>query len=399
MKAVCWHGSNDVRVDTVPDPGIVNPRDAVVKVTSTAICGSDLHLFDGYIPTLREGDVLGHEFMGEVVATGRDVTNIKEGDRVVVPFPIACGSCYFCGHDLWSLCDNSNPNAMIAERMFGYSPAGLFGYSHAMGGYAGGQAEYVRVPFADVGPLKVPDGLDDEQVLFLTDIFPTGYQAAEQCDIQPGDTVAVWGCGPVGQFAIASAKMLGAERVIAIDDVDERLEMAVREHGAEPLRPSSIGNTLRVVEALRDLTAGRGPDACIDAVGMEAHGFGLEGWYDRIKQGMMLETDRPTALRQAIMACRKGGTVSVPGVYGGVADKLPIGALMNKGLTLKTGQTHVHKYLQPLLERIQSEEIDPRFIITHRMSLSDAPRAYETFRNKRDGCVKVVLRPDSQTRH
>lgn len=399
MKAVCWHGSNDVRVDTVPDPGIVNPRDAVVKVTSTAICGSDLHLFDGYIPTLREGDVLGHEFMGEVVATGRDVANLKEGDRVIVPFPIACGNCYFCGHDLWSLCDNSNPNAMIAERMFGYSPAGLFGYSHAMGGYAGGQAEYVRVPFADVGPLKVPDGLDDEQVLFLTDIFPTGYQAAEQCDIQPGDTVAVWGCGPVGQFAIASAKMLGAERVIAIDDVDERLAMAVREHGAEPLRPSRIGNTLQVVEALRDLTASRGPDACIDAVGMEAHGFGLEGWYDRIKQGMMMETDRPTALRQAIMACRKGGTVSVPGVYGGVADKLPVGALMNKGLTLKAGQTHVHKYLQPLLERIQNEEIDPRFIITHRMSLSDAPHAYETFRDKRDGCVKVVLRPDSETRH
>ncbi|RFA31139.1 glutathione-dependent formaldehyde dehydrogenase [Alkalilimnicola ehrlichii] len=398
MRAVCWHGSNDVRVDTVPDPGIVNPRDAVVRISATAICGSDLHLFDGCIPTMQKGDVLGHEFMGEVVAVGDKVGNLKEGDRVVVPFPIACGHCYYCEHDLWSLCDNSNPNAVIAEKMWGYSPSGLFGYSHALGGYAGGQAEFVRVPFADVGPMKVPDHLRDEQVLFLTDIYPTGYQAAEQCNIQPGDTVAVWGCGPVGQFAIASAKMLGA-RVIAIDDVDERLSMAVRESGAEPLRPSDVGNTLQVVEALRDMTAGRGPDACIDAVGMEAHGLGLEGWYDRVKQGMMLETERPTALRQAIMACRKGGTVSVPGVYGGLADKLPVGALMNKALTVKTGQTHVHKYLQPLLERIATGDIDPSFVITHRMSLEQAPQAYEMFRDKQDGCIKVMLQPETTAVH
>jgi threonine dehydrogenase-like Zn-dependent dehydrogenase len=394
MKALCWHGSEDVRVDTVPDPRIVNNRDAIVKVTATAICGSDLHLYDGYIPTMKEGDILGHEFMGEVVALGSGVKNLKQGDRVVVPFPIACGGCYFCEQDLWSPCDNSNPNAGLAEKMWGHSPAGLFGYSHLLGGYAGGQAEYVRVPFADVGPLKVPEHLSDEQVLFLTDIFPTGYQAAEQCGIMPGDTVAVWGCGPVGQFAIASARMLGAERVLAIEDVEERLQMAVRQHRAEPLRPSEVGNTLQMVEALRDMTSGRGPDACIDAVGMEAHGIGLEGWYDRVKQNMMLETERPTALRQAIMACRKGGTVSVPGVYGGMADKIPVGALMNKALTLKTGQTHVHKYLRPLLQRIEEGDIDPSFVITHRMSLEQAPQAYEMFRDKRDRCIKVMLRPD-----
>ncbi len=393
MKAVCWHGSNDVRVDSVPDPAIINGRDAVVKVTATAICGSDLHLYDGCIPTMREGDILGHEFMGEIVALGGEVRNLAIGDRVVVPFPIACGGCYFCSRDLWSLCDNSNPNAVIAEKVFGHSPAGLFGYSHMLGGYAGGQAEYVRVPFADVGPLKVPEGVPDEKALFLSDIYPTGYQAAEQCAIEPGDTVAVWGCGPVGQFAIASAKMLGAERVIAIDDVDERLDMAVESSGAEPLRPREVGNTLRMVEALRDMTRGRGPDACIEAVGMEAHGFGLEGWYDRVKHGLMLETDRPTPLRQAILACRKGGVVSVPGVYGGVADKIPLGALMNKALTLRTGQTHVHRYLQPLLERVEQGDIDPSFVITHRMSLDEAPDAYEMFRDKRDRCVKVMMRP------
>jgi threonine dehydrogenase-like Zn-dependent dehydrogenase len=393
VKAVCWHGTEDVRVDRVPDPGIVNDRDAIVRVTATAICGSDLHIYDGYIPTMRSGDILGHEFMGEVVAVGNGVQNLKEGDRVVVPFPIACGSCFFCSNDLWSLCDNSNPNAEVAEKIFGHSPAGLFGYSHMLGGYAGGQAEYVRVPFADVGPLQVPPHIGDEQALFLSDIFPTGYQAAEQCDIKPGDTVAVWGCGPVGQFAIASARLLGAERIIAIDDVPERLEMAVRQSSAEPLRPSEVGNTLRMVEALRDLTGGRGPDACIDAVGMEAHGFGLEGAYDRIKHGLMLETDRPIPLRQAILSCRKGGVVSVPGVYAGVADKLPVGALMNKALTLRTGQTHVHRYLRPLLERIENGEIDPTFVITHRLSLDDAPQAYRTFRDKRDRCVKVVLRP------
>src|SRR5690606_34318313 len=316
MKAVVWHGKEDVRVDRVPDPTVVNPHDAIVQVTSTAICGSDLHLYDGYIPTMREGDVIGHEFMGEVVVIGSAVKNLRLGDRVVVPFTISCGGCFFCKRDLWSLCDNSNPNALMAEKMWGQSPAGFFGYSHLVGGYAGGQAEYVRVPYADVGPLKVPEHLSDDQVLFLGDVFPTGYQAAEQCDLQPGDTVAVWGCGPVGQFAIASARMLGAERIIAIDDVPERLELAMSQPGVEPLKPREIGNTLDVVETLRDMTAGRGPDACIDAVGLEAHGVGLEGWYDKVKQAVRLETERPVALRQAIMACRKGGTVSVPGVYG-----------------------------------------------------------------------------------
>lgn len=393
MKAVCWHGKGDVRVDRVPDPELVNPRDAIIQITSTAICGSDLHLYDGYIPTMKEGDILGHEFMGEVVEVGSEVKNLKPGDRVVVPFPIACGSCYFCKSDLWSLCDNSNPNAAMAEKMWGYSPAGLFGYSHLVGGYAGGQAEYVRVPYADVGPMKVPDHLDDRQVLFLTDIFPTGYQAVEQCGIRPGDTVAVWGAGPVGLFTIASAKMLGAGRVIAIDDVPERLELAVTHCGAEPFRPGEAGNTMHVVEALRDMTAGRGPDICIDAVGLEAHGVGLEGWYDKVKQTTRAETGRGTAIRQAILACRKGGTVSVPGVYGGFVDKVPLGALMNKGLTLKTGQTHVHRYLKPLLERVEKGDIDPSFLITHELDLDAAPDAYRTFRDKKDGCIKVVMHP------
>lgn len=395
MKAVCWHGSSDVRVDTVSDPQVINPRDAVVKVSSTAICGSDLHLYSGYVPGMRAGDVLGHEFMGEVVDLGSGVHNLQRGDRVVVPFNIGCGQCYFCERDLWSLCDNSNPNSGVAEKMWGQSPSGLFGYSHVLGGYAGGQAEYVRVPYADVGPMRIPESLDDEQVLFLTDIFPTGYQAAEACGIELGDTVAVWGCGPVGQFAIASARMLGADRVIAIDDVPERLDMAVREHEAEPVRPSEIGNTLSMVEALRDMTGGRGPDACIDAVGMEAHGLGLEGWYDTVKQSARMETERPVALRQALMACRKAGTVSIPGVYGGFADKLPLGAMMNKALTLKTGQTHVHRYLRPLLERVEHGDLDPSFVITHRMRLEDAPEAYNMFRDKRQGCIKVMLRPES----
>lgn len=393
MKAVVWHGKGDVRVERMPDPAIVNPRDVILRVTSTAICGSDLHLFDGKIPTMRSGDILGHEFMGEVVELGPQVKNLQLGDRVVVPFPIACGGCYFCERELWSLCDNSNPNAAMAEQLWGQSPSGIFGYSHLVGGYAGGQAEYVRVPYGDVGPLKVPEHLSDEQVLFLTDIFPTGYQAAEYCDIQPGDTIAVWGCGPVGQFAIASARLLGAGRIIAIDDVPERLEMAVRQPGVEPFQPSAVGNTLEVVAALREMTAGRGPDACIDAVGMEAHGIGLEGWYDKLKQSVHLETERPVALRQAIMACRKGGIVSVPGVYGGLADKIPLGAFMNKSLTLKTGQTHVHRYLKPLLERIEQNELDPSFVITHRLPLEQAPDAYKMFRDKRDGCIKVVLKP------
>ena len=389
MKAVCWHGTNDVRVDTVPDPKILNPRDAIVKITSTAICGSDLHLYDGYIPTMEKGDVLGHEFMGEIVEVGSSVKNVKIGDRVVVPFTIACGSCFFCQKKLTSLCDNSNPNAWVAETLMGYTPSGLFGYSHMMGGYAGGQAEYARVPFADFGLFKIPDGLTDEQVLFLTDIFPTGYMAAENCNIQPDDIVAIWGCGPVGQFAIKSAYMLGASRVIAIDRVPERLQMAKDQCKAEVLNYEEVD----VGEALKEMTGGRGPDACMDAVGMEAHGKGLEGFYDEAKQALRLETDRPTALRQVIVACRKGGTVSIPGVYGGFIDKMPMGAAMNKGLTFKMGQTHVHRYLQPLLEHIQNGDIDPSFVITHRMKLEEAPHGYEIFKHKKDNCIKVVLNP------
>ena len=388
MKALCWHGANDVRVDNVPDPTIINPRDAIVKITSTAICGSDLHLYNGFIPTMQSGDIMGHEFMGEVVELGSEVKNLKKGDRVVIPFTISCGSCFFCNRDLWSLCDNSNPNAGLAEKMFGHSPAGLFGYSHLTGGYAGGQAEYARVPFADVGPLKIPDGLSDEQVLFLTDIFPTGYMAAENCDIQPGDTVAVWGCGPVGQFAIRSAFMLGADRVIAIDRVPERLQMAAAAK-AEIINYEEMD----AGEAVTEMTGGRGPDSCIDAVGMEAHGTGLDALYDKAKQAVRLESDRPTALRQVILACRKGGTVSIPGVYGGFVDKVPLGAAFNKGLTLKMGQTHVHRYLRPLLDRVQKGEIDPSFVITHRMKLDEAPQAYEIFKQKKDNCIKVVLKP------
>jgi threonine dehydrogenase-like Zn-dependent dehydrogenase len=388
MKAVCWHGAHDVRVDTVPDPKILNPGDAILKITSTAICGSDLHLYDGYIPFMKSGDILGHEFMGEVVEVGPNVHQLKVGDRVVVPFPISCGNCFFCQRDLWSLCDNSNPNSWMVEKMYGHSPAGIFGYSHLLGGYAGGQAEYARVPFADVGPMKVPDGLSDEQVLFLTDIFPTGYMAAENCDIEPGDTVAIWGCGPVGQFAIRSAFMLGAERVIAIDCVPERLQMAVN-HGAEIINFEEVD----AGEALKEMTGGRGPDRCIEAVGMEAHGTDAMALFDKMKQAVRLETGRPHALRQAIVACRKGGTVSVPGVYGGFIDKMPMGAIVNKGLTLKSGQTHVHRYLRPLMERIQNGEIDPSFVITHRLRLEEAPRAYEIFKKKEDNCIKVVMKP------
>ncbi|WP_035985476.1 zinc-dependent alcohol dehydrogenase [Leptolyngbya sp. KIOST-1] len=388
MKAVCWHGSQDVRVDTVPDPKILNPHDAIIKVTSTAICGSDLHLYDGYIPTMKSGDILGHEFMGEVVETGPEVTNLNQGDRVVVPFTISCGNCFFCSHDLWSLCDNTNPNAWMAEKFYGHSPAGLFGYSHLMGGYAGGQAEYVRVPFANVGPLKVPEGLSDEQVLFLTDIFPTGYMAAENCDIQPGEAVAVWGCGPVGQFAIRSAMMLGAERVFAIDRIPERLALAAAA-GAETINYEEMDAGV----ALKELTGGLGPDCCIDAVGMEAHGTGVMALYDTVKQAVRMETGRAMVLRQAIAACRKGGKVSVPGVYGGFIDKMPMGAFVNKALTMRSGQTHVHKYLRPLLERIRNGDIDPTFLITHRLPLEEAPRAYKIFRDKEENCIKVVLKP------
>ncbi|MGQ9368360.1 zinc-dependent alcohol dehydrogenase [Azospirillum sp. ST 5-10] len=386
MKATCWMGKRDVRVERVPDPQIMNPHDAIVRITSTAICGSDLHLYNGFIPTMERGDILGHEFMGEVVEVGREVRTLKVGDRVVVPFPIACGHCMSCESHLYSVCENSNPNAWMAEELWGHSPAGIFGYSHLLGGYAGGQAEYARVPYADVGPLKVPDGLADEQVLFLSDILPTGYMGAENCNIKGGDTIAVWGCGPVGQFAIRSAFLLGAERVIAIDRFAYRLRMA-EQAGAETLDYEDVDS---VLEALREMTGGRGPDACIDAVGMEAHGLGYA--YDRTKQALMMETDRPIALREAIQSCRNGGTVSVVGVYGGFIDKFPMGSLLNRSLTLRGGQAHVQHYMKPLLERIQKGEIDPGVIITHSLSLDDAPRGYELFLGKQDECMKVVLK-------
>ncbi len=389
MKANCWMGKHDMQVQEVPDPKILNQRDAIIKITSTAICGSDLHMYDGLIPTMESGDVVGHEFMGEVVEVGRGVHNLQTGDRVVVPFPIACGGCFSCQRQMYSLCENSNPNAWMAEKLFGHSPSGLFGYSHMLGGFAGGQAEYARVPFADVGPIKVPDELTDEQALFLSDIFPTGYMGAEMCNIQPGDTIAVWGCGPVGQFAMKSAFLLGAERVIGIDRFPERLRMAREKVGAETINYEEED----VRDVLNEVTGGRGPDACIDAVGMEAHIPGVLGMYDRAKQAMMLETDRPIALRQAIMACRNGGTVSVIGVYGGLIDKFPMGAVMNRSLTIKTGQCHVQRYLRPLLERIQKGQIDPSFVITHRMTLDQAPEGYAIFRDKQDGCIKVVLKP------
>ncbi|HEX4807395.1 MAG TPA: zinc-dependent alcohol dehydrogenase [Bryobacteraceae bacterium] len=389
MRANCWMGTHDVRVEQVPDPKILNQQDIIVKITSTAICGSDLHLYDGYVPSMESGDILGHEFMGEVVETGRNVKNLQKGDRVVVPFPIACGACFACQNGMFSLCENSNPNAGLAEKMWGHSPCGIFGYSHLLGGYAGGQAEYARVPFADVGPIKIPDGLADEQVLFLSDIFPTGYMGAEMCNIKPGDTIAVWGCGPVGQFAMKSAYLLGAERVIGIDRFPDRLRMAREKAGAETLNYEEVG----VLEALKDMTGGRGPDACIDAVGMEAHTPGLIGAYDKAKQAVRLQTGRPMALREAILACRNGGTVSVIGVYGGFIDKFPMGSLMNRSITMRTGQCHVQRYLKPLLERIQNGDIDPSFVITHRMPLEQAPQGYSIFKEKQDHCIKIVLKP------
>jgi threonine dehydrogenase-like Zn-dependent dehydrogenase len=388
MKANCWEGKRTVRVEEVPDPKILNSRDAIIRITSTAICGSDLHLYNGFVPTMMRGDILGHEFMGEVVETGRGVKNLKTGDRVVVPFPIACGECFMCRQDLFSVCENSNPNAWMAEKLWGYSPAGVYGYSHLLGGFAGGQAQYARVPFADVGPLKVPDGIPDDQVLFLSDILPTGYMGAEMCNIQPGDVIAVWGAGPVGQFAIASAYLLGAERVIAIDRFPYRLRMARERARAWETINYEEEN---VLERLRELTGGRGPDACIDAVGMEAHGHAAVYAYDRTKQALMLETDRPIALREAVLACRNGGTVSVIGVYGGFIDKFPMGAVMNRSLTIRSGQCHVQRYMRPLLERIQRGEIDPSFVITHRLPLEEAPRGYDMFLHKRDNCEKVVL--------
>lgn len=390
MKAVCWYGKGKLQVEQVPDPTILNAGDMIIRVTLAAICGSDLHIYDGYIPTMRKGDILGHETMGEVVAVGNKVTKHKVGDRVVIPFSIGCGHCHYCEHDEWALCDNSNPNAGMAEKMFGSAGAGMYGYSHLFGGYAGGQAEYLRVPYADNNAFHVPEDVGDEQVLFLSDILPTGYMAAENAQITPGDTVAVWGCGPVGQFAIKSAYVLGAERVIAIDRIPERLMLAHEKSDAVPLNYEHVDS---VVEALMEMTGGRGPDSCIDAVGMEAHGSGLDGWADKAMQTMMMQTDRPTALRQAIQACRKGGTVSIPGVYGGLIDDVPIGAAFAKGLTLKMGQTHVQRYMAPLYQRIEQGDIDPSFIITHRVSIDEVPEAYKIFRDKEADCIKVVVRP------
>lgn len=390
MKAVCWMGKSKIETLEVPDPTLLNPHDAIIRITRTAICGSDLHLFDGFIPTMEQGDILGHEFMGTVEETGKEVTNLKRGDRVVVPFTIACGNCLFCKKQLWSACDNTNPNAHLMEKMYGYSGSGLFGYSHMMGGYAGGQAQYARVPFANVGPLKIESDLPDEKVLFLTDIFPTGYMAAENANIEEGDTVAVWGCGPVGLFAISSAFMLGAARVIAIDRFPERLELA-RKLGAVTVDYTE--EDVSVLTALKDLTGGIGPDCAIDAVGLESHFNDLQGVYDAVKTKVFLETDRPGVLRQAIMAVRKGGTLSIPGVYGGLLDKVPFGAAFGKGIQMRMGQTHMHKYMKPLLERIEKGQIDPSFLISHRITLDEAPKMYEIWRDKKEKVTKIVIDP------
>ncbi len=390
MKAVCWMGKHSIEVHDVADPQIINPHDAIIRVTRTAICGSDIHLYDGYIPSMESGDILGHEFMGIVEEVGPEVRKLRRGDRVVIPFTIACGSCLFCKRDLWSLCDNSNPNAHVAETMYGYSGSSLFGYSHIYGGYAGGQAQYARVPFADVGPIKIENDLSDEKVLFLSDIFPTGYQGAENANIQPGDTVAVWGCGPVGLFAVASAYMLGAGHVIAIDRFPERLKLAQRV-GATTINYEQDG--VNVIEALRDLTGGIGPDSCIDAVGMEAHSSTLVGAYDTVKQALSLETDRPFVLRQAIQAIRKGGTLSIPGVYGGVLDKVNFGAAFGKGIHMNMGQTHMMKYLKPLLQRVEQGQIDPTFMISHRIGIDQAPEFYKLWQQKDEAVTKIVIDP------
>lgn len=390
MRALCWYGTGDVRVEDVPDPQIQDSRDAIIKITSTAICGSDLHLHNGFQPTMEKGDILGHENMGEVVEVGSGITNLKVGDKVVVPFVIACGECDFCQKEMYSLCDRSNPNAKIARKAMGQSPAGLFGFSHMLGGFSGGQAEYLRVPFADVGPFKVPSGIEDEKVLFLSDIFPTAYMATENLGIERGDTVAIWGGGQVGQLAVRCAWMFGAGRVIMIDDVPERLAMAESQSEADTINFSKHD----VQETLMQMTRDRGPDRCMDAVGLEAHAGGtLDGIVDKVKTATKLATDRPHVLRQAIMSCRKGGTISVPGVYVGLADNIPFGAAMNKGLTFKMGQTHVQKYMPLLFEKIENEEIDPSFIITHKMKLDDAPHGYKIFNEKEDNCIKVVLKP------
>jgi threonine dehydrogenase-like Zn-dependent dehydrogenase len=389
MKALTWHGKGDIRCESVPDPKIEQAGDVVIKVTACAICGSDVHLYDGVIPSMESGDIVGHETMGEVMEVGADVRNLKVGDRVVVPFTIACGECFFCKRSFFSGCERSNPNKDMAAKLWGHSPAGLFGYSHLLGGFSGGQAEYMRVPYADVGPIKVPDGLTDEQVLFLSDIFPTGYMAADFCNIQPGDTIAIWGCGPVGQMAIKSAFLLGAERVIAIDTVPERMALA-RQSGAVVLDFMEDD----IYDRIQELTNGRGADACIDAVGTEPHTSGsFDSIIDRVKVATFMGTDRPHVLRQAIHCCRNFGTVSIVGVYGGFVDKIPMGSAINRGLTFRMAQTPVQHYLPILMDRIQNGEIDPSFIITHRGSLEDGPDLYKTFRDKKDGCVKVVLKP------
>lgn len=389
MKAVCWYGANDVRVETVPDPKIINPRDAILKVTAATICGSDLHIYDGYIPTMKRGDIIGHEFMGEVVEIGSEVKTLKPGDRVVVSSIIGCGQCHYCQQQSWSLCDNSNPNGWMQEKVFGFGTAGIFGYSHLFGGYAGADAEYVRVPFADYGAVKVPEGVSDAQALPVSDAFPTGYMGADLCNIQPGQVIAVWGCGPVGLFAMRSAHMLGAERVIAIDRVPARLEMAQEFGKAETINYEEVD----AGEALKEMTGGCGPDACIDAVGLEAHGMGLEGFFDEAKQTLRLETDRAPVLRQMMVACRKGGTLSIMGVYGGFVDKMPMGAAFNKGLTFRMGQMHGQKYMPMLLERVQNGEIDPAAVFTHTLSLDEAKRGFEMFKHKTDNCIKVLLKP------
>jgi threonine dehydrogenase-like Zn-dependent dehydrogenase len=389
VKANCWMGKQKLSVEKVPDPTILNRRDAIVKVTATTICGSDLHLYNAFVPTMQKGDILGHEFMGEVVEVGAGVDNLRVGDRVVVPFAIACGNCESCQLGLYSCCENSNPNAWMPEKLMGHATCGAFGYSHLTGGFAGGQAEYVRVPYADFGPVKVPAHLPDEQVLFLSDIFPTGFMGAEMCEITPRKVVAVWGAGPVGQFAIASARLLGAERIIAIDRFDYRLKLAVEKAGAtDVINYEKDG----VQEALRELTAGRGPDACIDCVGLEAHGHGLQYMADSFKQKVKLQMDRPLAVREAIMACRSGGIISIMGVYAGFIDKFPLGAFMNRGLTLRTGQCHVHRYMRPLLDRIEAGQIDPSFVVSHQMSLDEAPRGYDMFMHKQDDVMKIILR-------
>jgi threonine dehydrogenase-like Zn-dependent dehydrogenase len=388
MKALCWEGKHDISVKNVSDPTLINPHDAVIKVTSAAICGSDLHLYDGYIPTMEKGDILGHETMGEVMEIGRSVKKVKVGDKIVIPFDIGCGSCQHCKAEEYSACDNSNPNAVLADTLYGYSGSGLFGYSHLYGGYAGGQAEYIRVPFVDTNSLVIPNGIDDEKVLFLSDIFPTGYMAAENCNIKPGDTVAIWGAGPVGQMAIRSAFMLGAERVIAIDHYDRRLKMAEKS-GAETI---NFDDAEGILDELKYRTGGRGPDSCIDAVGLEAHGHTITATMDRAKAAVGLATDRPDALRQAMQACKKCGTVSVPGVYGGFLDKIPFGAAFGKGLTFKMGQTHTQRYMRPLLELVLNDQIDPSFVITHRVRIDDGPKAYKTFSDDKDECIKVVIK-------